>query len=321
MMTNQNKSLFSAIAFVSALAACGGTPEPAQPATTQPELIQKTEAAPARPPVVKAGWTVQDMRAPESVYLDEGSGYLYVSQIDGAPGDKDGKGRISKLGLDGSVITADWVTGLNAPKGLRSFGGTLWCADLDQVIAIDITTGKITSRIPIEGAKFLNDVAAGADGTIYISDTMTSKIHTIKDGKAAVFAEGEQLEYPNGLFVEGERLIVGGWGKPEADFTTKVPGHLYMLDLKTKKKTLITKQPLGNIDGLEQDARGGYVVSDYMAGKFIQVSATGESRVIRQFKPGLADFTFLYAQGDILIAPHMNENTVAAYDLAADMNK
>ncbi len=310
MSLRQHKALFAAISFLAALAACGGAPEPAKPAPA---------ATPARPPVVKAGWTVQDMRTPESVYLDEGSGYLYVSQIDGAPGDKDGKGRISKLGLDGTVIAADWVTGLNAPKGLRSFGGTLWCADLDEVVAIDITTGKITSRIHIDDAKFLNDVAAGADGTIYISDTMTSKIHTVKDGKAAVFAEGEQLEYPNGLFVEGERLIVGGWGKPEADFTTKVPGHLYSLDLKTKKKTLITKQPLGNIDGLEQDARGGYVVGDYMAGKFIQVSANGESRVIRQFKPGLADFTFLYAQGDILIAPHMNENTVAAYDLATDM--
>ena len=67
----------------------------------------------------------------------------------------------------------------------------------------------------------------GADGTVYASDTMASKIFAIKDGKASVFAEGEQLEYPNGLFVDGERLIVGGWGKPEADFSTKVPGQLY----------------------------------------------------------------------------------------------
>jgi sugar lactone lactonase YvrE len=315
----QNSKLFAVITCAASLAACGGTPEPAKPAAAPAASTPPPAAAPATPPVVKAGWTVTDMRTPESVYLDEGSGYLYVSQIDGQPGEKDGKGRISKLGLDGSVITADWVTGLNAPKGLRSFGGTLWVADIDEVIGIEISSGKITSRVHIDGAKFLNDVAAGADGTIYISDMMGNKIYTVKDGKAAVFAEGEQLEYPNGLFVEGERLIVGGWGKPEADFTTKVPGHLYMLDLKTKKKTLITKQPLGNIDGLEQDARGGYVVSDYIAGKFIQVSASGESRVIRQFKPGLADFTFLYAQGDILIAPHMNENTVAAYDLSADM--
>ena len=141
----------------------------------------------------------------------------------------------------------------------------------------------------------------------------------MKDGKATVFAEGEQLEYPNGLFVDGERLIVGGWGKPEADFSTKVPGHLYMLDLKTKQKTLITKQPLGNMDGVEQEARGGFLVTDYLAGKLIQVSPTGESRVVRTFKPGLADHTFLYAQGDILIAPHMNENTVAAYNMSADV--
>ena len=62
-----------------------------------------------------------------------------------------------------------------------------------------------------------------------------------------------------------------------------------------------------------------YQGTDYLAGKLIQVSPSGESRVVRTFKPGLADHTFLYAQGDILIAPHMNENTVAAYDISADM--
>ena len=301
-----------------ALASCGGSPEPAQPA--QPASPPPAAAAtPSTPPAVKAGWTVQDMRTPESAYLDEGSGWLFVSQVDGQPNGRDGKGRISKLGLDGTVVTADWFTALNAPKGLRSFGGVLWTADLDEVIGIDIATAKETARIKIDGAQFLNDVAAGADGTIYVSDMLASKIYAIKDGKASVFAEGEQLEWPNGLFVDGERLIVGGWGKPEADFSTKVPGRLYMLDLKTKQKTLITKQPLGNIDGVEQEARGGFLVTDYLAGKVIQVTPTGESHVVRTFKPGLADHTFLYAQGDVLIVPHMNENTVAAYDIGADM--
>ena len=306
------------VGLAAAVVSCGGSPEPAP--ASEPAPAPAPVASPAvQPPAAKAGWTVQDMRTPESAYLDEGSGYLYVSQIDGQPGERDGKGRISKLGLDGSVIAADWATGFNAPKGLRSFGGTLWVSDIDEVIGIDITSAKITSRIKVEGATFLNDVATGADGTIYVSDMMASRIYAIKDGKASVFAEGEQLEYPNGLFVDGERLVVGGWGKPEADFSTKVPGRLYMLDLKTKAKTLITKQPVGNIDGVEQEARGGFLVTDYMAGKVLQISQTGESRLVRQFKPGLADHTFLYAQGDILIVPHMNENTVAAYDISADM--
>ena len=306
--------------FAAALSACGGSPEPTQPAPAQPPAAAPAAAAPAQPPAVKAGWVVQDMRTPESAYLDEGSGYLFVSQIDGQPNAKDGKGRISKLGLDGSVVSADWFTALNAPKGLRSFAGTLWVADLDEVVGIDIASGKENARVKIEGATFLNDVAIGAEGTVYVSDMLATRIYAVKDGKASVFAEGEQLEYPNGLFVEGERLVVGGWGsKPAADFTTKVPGNLYALDLKTKQKTLISKQPVGNIDGVEQEARGGYIVTDYLAGKLIQVAPTGESRVIRTFKPGLADHTFLYAQGDILIAPHMNENTVAAYDISGDM--
>ena len=312
------RSVFPIFTLAVALASCGGSPESTQPAPAQPPPA--APAASAQPPAVKAGWVVQDMRTPESAYLDEGSGYLFVSQIDGQPNQKDGKGRISKLGLDGSVVTADWFTALNAPKGLRSFGGTLWVADLDEVIGIDVASAKENARVKIDGATFLNDVAVGADGTVYVSDMLANKIYAIKDGKATVFAEGEQLEYPNGLFVEGERLVVGGWGsKPAADFTTKVPGHLYSLDLKTKQKTLITKQPLGNIDGVEQEARGGYLVTDYLAGKLIQVSQTGESRVVRTFKPGLADHTFLYAQGDILIAPHMNENMVAAYDISTDM--
>jgi len=279
------------------------------------------QAPPAQEgPTLSPLWNITaDFASPESAYYHAGSNAIYVSSINGQILDKDGNGYISKLSPDGKVVSAKWVTGLNAPKGIRSVGNTLWVADIDEVIGIDIASAKVGPRIKIDGAKFLNDVAAGPDGTIYVSDTMTSRIHAIKDGKATVFTGSEQLEYPNGLFVDGDRLIVGGWGKPEADFTTKVPGHLYVLNVKTKEKTLITKQPLGNIDGVEQEARGGFVVSDYMAGKLIQVSSTGESRVVRQFKPGLADFTFLYAQGDILIAPHMNENTVAAYDLSADM--
>ena len=313
------RTVFLAFTVTVALSSCGGSPEPTQPAPAQPPPAA-APAAPAQPPPVKAGWVVQDMRTPETAYLDEASGNLFVSQIDGQPNEKDGKGRISKLGLDGTVVTADWFTALNAPKGLRSFAGALWVADIDEVIAIDIASGKETSRLKIDGATFLNDVAIGADGTVYVSDMLASRIYAVKDGKATVFAEGEQLEYPNGLFAEGERLVVGGWGtKPAADFTTKVPGHLYSLDLKTKQKTLISKQPVGNIDGVEQEARGGYLVTDYLAGKLIQVAPSGESRVIRTFKPGLADHTFLYAQGDVLIAPHMNENTVAAYDIGADM--
>src|SRR5688500_13142575 len=318
-MPTRTRSLIVLVSFaVAAAAACNRNPEsPASGGTPAADTAAPAANAVPRP---KAGWTVTEgIATPESVYFDEASGFIFTSQIDGQPDARDGNGRIVKLGADGSVIAADWVTGLNAPKGLRAHDGMLWTADLDELVAIDIASGRIASRVKVPGAQFLNDVAIGSDGTVYVSDFLGNRIYAVKNGAVSTFAEGEHLEYPNGLIVDGERLIVGGWGKPEADFTTKVPGRLYMLDLKTKQKTLITKQPLGNIDGVEQEARGGFLVTDYMAGKLIQVTATGESRVVRQFKPGLADHTFLYAQGDILIAPHMNENTVAAYDISGDM--
>jgi hypothetical protein len=297
-----------ALAAVS-IVACGG-------GETPPSESAAPTARPAPAATLAAGWTATDgIATPESVYVDEASGFIFSSQIDGAPDARDGNGRIAQLAGDGRVVSANWVTGLNAPKGLRSHDGTLWTADIDEVIGIDIASAKVTSRTKIEGAMFLNDVAVGADGTVYVSDMMANRIHAIRNGTAAVFAEGEQLEWPNGLLVDGNRLIVGGWGKPKPDFSTEVPGHLFALDLQTKQKTLITPKPFANIDGLERDGRGGYIVSDYIAGKIFHVTAGGEARELRQFMPGAADIGFVPAR-NILLVPHMNENTVAAYDIS-----
>lgn len=267
-------------------------------------------------------WSVSEgLNAPESVYYDKGSALLFVSQVGmrpgGSPADKDGNGVISKLTLDGKVLAGNWVTRLNSPKGLRSFGGTLWVSDVDEVIAIDIASGAIKSRMPIAGAKFLNDVATGPDGSVYVSDMATSKIHRIRDGQVSTFAEGDRLEHPNGLLVEGDSLVVAAWGKPEADLSTKVPGHLFRLNLATGAKTLITPSPTGNLDGLESDGAGGYIVSDWMAGKILHISANGDTRLLRQFKQGTADLAYLPASRT-LILPHMLENRVQTYDLSAD---
>jgi hypothetical protein len=263
-----------------------------------------------------AKWTItQGIVTPESAYVDPVSGFLFISSVEGQPNEKDGKGHITKATTDGKIVAASWVSGLNAPKGLRSFKGTLWTADIDEVIGIDIASGKITSRVKPAGAQFLNDVATEADGTVYVSDMMLSRIYAVKDGKATVFADGPDLEWPNGLLVDGNRLIVAGWGKPEADFTTKVPGRVFALDLTTKKKTLITPNPSGNFDGLESDGKGGFLATDYLAGKLVRISPTGDVKAIRQFMQGSADIAFM-PKTNLVIVPHMNENQISAYDIS-----
>jgi hypothetical protein len=261
-------------------------------------------------------WTVTEgIQTPESAYVDPASGDIYASSVAGMPAEKDGKGSIAKISADGKTVNATWVTGLNAPKGLRSFEGTLWTTDIDEIVGIDMATGKIKSKTKVAGAQFLNDTAVGSDGTVYVTDMMANKIMALKGGKTSVFAEGEDLEWPNGLLVEGDSLVVGGWGKPEADFTTKVPGRLYKLDLKTKKKTLITPEPFANIDGLESDGKGGYIATDYLAGKVLRISADGQSSTLTTFMPSTADIAFIAADNK-LIVPHMNENKIVAYDIS-----
>jgi hypothetical protein len=254
------------------------------------------------------------VKAPESVFFDAASGSLFVSQIgEGGPTGKDGDGYISKLTPEGKVVAAKWVTGFDSPKGLRSSGGKLWVSDIDQLIGIDIAQAKISDRILVSGAKFLNDVDCDAQGTVYVSDTFGGKIYQVKNGEVTVFAEGEVAESPNGLLVDGGRLLVAGWGSSDGE--KKALGKLFALSLAKKEKTLITRQPLGNLDGLEVVGRNSYVVSDWMAGKIFYVGADGTANLLIQLPQGAADIAYL-ADRRLLIVPQMMENKVTAFDLS-----
>ena len=263
-------------------------------------------------PTLTPIWDVKgDFAAPESAYFHAASNSVFVSSINGQILDKDGNGYISRLSPDGRVVSAKWVTGLNGPKGLRSVGNTLWVADIDEVVGIDIGSGKITSRVKVDGATFLNDLATAPDGTIYTSDSSRLRIYAVKDGKSSVFVEGaDVVEQPNGLLVDGSRLILGSIGaapKPGA-------GHLFAFDLKTKLRTSLTNEAVGGIDGIELDGSGGVLVTDVLGQRLLHVAKAGQVRVLAKFSAGGADFGYIGAKR-IAIVPFLFENRVAAYDL------
>ena len=145
---------------------------------------------------------------------------------------------------------------------------------------------------------------------------IASKIYQYKNKKISVLVEGAEIEHPNGLLVEGENLIIGAWGKEiQDDFTTKTLGRLLSLNLKTEKITPITAKPLGNLDGVESDGKGGYVVTDWIAGKVFHVQKSGAYKTLATFPKGAADHAFI-ADKKILILPEMLENKVGAFDLS-----
>lgn len=314
-MLRRNSSLVLFALFFTSLTASAAEPkEAAAPATLEPTELKKEAIA----------WSVTSgLDKPESAYYDAGSKAIYVSNISGEGDKKDGKGYISKVGLDGKMIAVEWAKGLDAPKGMRAAGGLLWVTDITRVLSFDLKTGKPQDTLEIAAAKFLNDIATDNEGNLYVSDMRANKIYRIAKGKATVWAEGEELETPNGLLVHDDKLIVAGWGntpdpKP-ADF--KPAGRLFALDLsrtettvKASEKELLTQQPLGNLDGVENDGSGGYYVSDWSAGKVYRVSPDGVAQVILGgYSKGTADIGLMPDR--LLILPRMIENILTAFDL------
>lgn len=260
-------------------------------------------------------WSVTEgLDSPESVYYDAGSGFLFSSQIGGDASARDGNGRIVKLTLDGKVVDANWAKGLDAPKGMRAYRGTLYVADIDQVVGFDINTGRETSRVKIADAKFLNDLCTGPDGAIYTTDSFANRVWVIRGGVASLFSDAPQLLLPNGILVDGNRVIVatdGNAGRGGGG----TPGSLFAIDIATKALTQVTMQSIGTPDGLESDGRGGYITSDVAGGRLFHVSPNGEARQIRTLDRQPADIAYVAAR-TLLVVPHLGLNRVSAYDLS-----
>lgn len=272
--------------------------------------------APAQGPTLTPLWTLTaGFASPESAYYHAASNSIFVSSINGQILDKDGNGFISRLSPDGKVVNAKWATGLNGPKGIRSVGNTLWVADIDEVVSIDIKTGQITQHIKIPGAQFLNDLATAPDGTVYVSDSNASKIFEVRNGTSSVFVEGaDAVEIANGLLVDGQRLILGTVGYPGRGRGSTQSGHLFAFDRRSKQRTRITLEPVGGIDGIELDGAGGLLVTDVVGARLLHVAPSGKVAVLAKFSAGGADFGYI-AKTRTAIVPFLNTNSVAAFDL------
>lgn len=262
---------------------------------------------------LELAWELDGFSNPESVVYDPQLNHLYVSNVNGSPIEKVGNGFISIVSLDGRIINEKWMIGLNAPKGLAIFGRTLYTADIDELVAMDINTGRIINKYKVEDAKFLNDVTAAANGDIYVSDMLMNRIHLLTDDDFKIWLESDELESPNGILAWGNDIILGSWGKMTDGFATEVPGHLKRISIQDKTINSIGDgSSVGNLDGVEGDKDGDFYVTDWMNGKLFHIEHTGEVTVLLELSQGSADHEFILKK-DLMLIPMMKDNKLLAY--------
>jgi hypothetical protein len=274
--------------------------------------------------------TPNDLKNPESVVYAPKQNALFVSNIDGKPDQKDQNGFISRVSpSNGSIVELNWITGLNAPKGMAIYNNNsssiLYVSDITDLVKIDIGSGKIINRFNAPGSAFLNDVALDDHGNIYVSDTVTNTIYKLdtnaKDSNNAslqAWLQSPQLKGPNGLHVDNtkNRLIVASLGD-----MSKPGAGIEVVDIKNKNISSLGKEgttsPFGGLDGIESDAaETRYYVTDNPAGKIYSVNAngTGYAALMDLRTQGAADLGFIPSQS-VIIIPLMQENKLVAYKL------
>lgn len=244
------------------------------------------------------------LTTPESVLYDAKANVLYVSCINGGPAPENAKSFIAKVAPDGKIIKRDFTQNLTSTKGMGIFGNKLYVTELLKLVEIDLKTGKVLKKHDVPEAKFLNDIAIDAKGTVYFTDMRSNRIWMLGKGKIEKVAEEGPLKNPNGLLYENGKLLVGNGD-----------GKLLAYDPKTKQFGTVA-EGMGGIDGIAADGKKGYFVSEWQ-GKIWHIGADGKPALLLDSvaqKTNTADIDYNPA-AKTLYVPTFFTNKVMAYSV------
>lgn len=270
--------------------------------TTTPVVTDSVERSPV---TLNLKWETDTvLTTSESVLYDKERDILYVSNIVGKdPSAKDNNGFISKLGLDGKITELKWIKGLHAPKGMGLSGNRLFVSDIDRVVEIDVTKGKISKTYPVKGAKFLNDITVDKDGKVFVSDMEAGTVMMIENGKVSQWLEN--MDGPNGLLADEGKFYVLSWNSKSFN----------SVDASTKQLSVLADS-LNNLDGVESAGNGAFLLSSW-DGQIHYVDSNGKTFTIldtRADSVNAADIEYIQEKS-LLLVPTFFRNTVRAYEL------
>lgn len=278
-----------------------------------PALAFVLGAAPAAAQSLTELWRTSGFAMPESVSYDPGTDALYVTNINSPDMSANGEGYITKLSPDGTIVEERFATGLNAPKGTFVAGDTLYVAGIEEVVEIDLGSGEVTTRHPVPGATFVNDVAVAEDGTIYATETMQAAIYRISGGEVSQLVTDAVLAGANGIIIDGSRLLVATLGDLSQGFENLAPSNVKAVDIESGAVTDYgSSEPIGMLDGIEP-AENGVLLTDNGGGRLLKLDDDGRLTEVGMTGAGSADFEYVAASG-LIVVPLLQGNEVVAFD-------
>lgn len=274
-------------------------------------VISNAQGNTAKPNLL---FTIEGLSNPESAVIKGNT--IFISNIGAVhPDSKDGDGWIAKFNMKDKKLKK-WITGLNDPKGLRITKGKLYVADLDKIIVIDINKGKISKKISVRGARFINDIDVDSKGNIYTSDTRYGIIFVTneKSKKTSILLK-DMDEAPNGLIIKDDRLYVASWAfkMDPTNWNVEKQGSFFFIDLKDKSLHFIGPREIGSLDGLESYEKGQWLISDKNGGKvYLLDEASNKKNTLIKEVIGVADIGYDPSQ-KLLLLPITESNIVRVY--------
>lgn len=287
-----------------------------------------TPATPALPELsaTQIGST-DGLRTPESARYDPDLDVFYIANIDGNPVEKDGNGFIAVVPAESLNVMRVLVRGgekgvtLSAPMGMALTGDTLWVVDVDAVRGFDRRTGAPLAAIDVSSQQpmFLNDLAAGPNGALYLTDTGVrfgadgnvatrgeGRIYRITNGTVSTVARGDAFASPNGITWQD---TTGLW----LIAPTQRPEVLTWSEGDSLPGVLATGP--GSYDGIEAMPDGRILVTSW-TDSAVHLISQGQMTVLIPNVNAPADLAYDMEHG-IVAVPLLSDNRVVFFRLTS----